>query len=130
MTLARSPKAEDRGIAAKRMGKKKGPLLVMEACSAEEALEILIKRRTEFDAVLVDLMMPKVDGYSFCRMTRCVEEDGGLTPILMIAVTAACVPDVEDQCVEAGFDWMFEKPFTRAVCAKVADLARTVVKTW
>lgn len=43
---------------------------VLEADSGRQALEILLEQRVPVDAVLLDVMMPDVDGYAVMRAVR------------------------------------------------------------
>lgn len=54
---------------------------VTEAASGFEALEII--KQQDFDAVLLDLLMPGMDGYSVCRRIRAIKRDEFL-PIIML----------------------------------------------
>ena len=83
---------------------------VVTAEHGEQALEKLAEAR--FDAVLMDCLMPVMDGFEATRRFRQTElaRSGSRTPI--IAVTAnAFVPDVE-RCLAAGMDAHLAKPFT------------------
>jgi len=52
---------------------------VVEACDGEDALESL--SRTKVDLMIVDIMMPRMDGYEFVRQVR---ESGDETPVIML----------------------------------------------
>ena len=69
----------------------------------EEALEAL--DREHIDLVVLDLMMPKMDGYEFTRIVR--ETDSAL-PILM--VTAKHLPSDEKKGFLVGTDDYITKP--------------------
>ncbi len=63
-----------------------------------------------FDAILMDLEMPEMDGLEATRQIRQWEsEHGRRTPI--IAVTAHALNGYEKQCYEAGMDGYLSKPF-------------------
>jgi CheY-like chemotaxis protein len=53
---------------------------VFTACDGEDALEVM--DREHIDLVVLDIMMPKMDGYEFTRILR--ENDNNL-PILMVS---------------------------------------------
>ncbi len=81
------------------------------ANSAREAYSLLARDR--FDAVLMDIEMPEIDGITAARTIRA----GGLpaAPALdpgvpIIAVTAHAVEDVRQQCQDAGMDGFVTKP--------------------
>jgi two-component system OmpR family response regulator len=75
---------------------------------------------TEFDAIVLDLMLPGIDGFETCRRLR---EDGVWTPILMLTARDA----VEDRVrgLDQGADDYLTKPFSLAeLLARLRALAR------
>lgn len=68
--------------------------LVTEARNGREAIEIL--DREEFDVVVIDALMPQLDGFQFCRHVR---QDKGIELLPIIMVTS--LDDVDD--ITAGF---------------------------
>ncbi len=74
----------------------------------------------EYDAVVLDLMLPGLDGVSVCRAWR---ENGVWTPVLMLTARAG----VEDRVagLDAGADDYLSKPFSFAeLNARLRALAR------
>jgi DNA-binding response OmpR family regulator len=74
-----------------------------------------------FDVILLDLMLPGLDGIGLCRRLR--EEAGKLTPILMLTARDG----LEDKIagLEAGADDYLVKPFAlRELAARIQALAR------
>ena len=63
-----------------------------------------------FDAVLMDLQMPRLDGLSATRAIRALPGAPGRVPI--IALTAASVVEEKDRCLEAGMTRVLGKPLT------------------
>ncbi len=91
---------------------------VKMAYDGEAALEILGEE--EFDAVVLDVMMPKTDGFTVARTMR---EEGNFTPILML--TALGKPEDVLQGFEAGADDYLPKPFDLKVfLARINSLLR------
>ena len=92
---------------------------VITAASGEEALEQL--ERHDVDLVLLDIMMPGIDGYEVCRRIRAVPRWRFL-PVVMITASG----DQEKRhALEAGADDFVSKPFDQAeLIARVASLAR------
>ncbi|MDR7112201.1 class 3 adenylate cyclase/CheY-like chemotaxis protein [Microbacterium trichothecenolyticum] len=92
---------------------------VITAASGEEALEHL--ERHDIDLVLLDIMMPGIDGYEVCRRIRAVPRWRFL-PVVMITASG----DQEKRhALEAGADDFVSKPFDQAeLIARVASLAR------
>jgi signal transduction histidine kinase/CheY-like chemotaxis protein len=74
--------------------------------SGEEALELL---KTEmFDAVLMDVYMPGMDGRDATRVLRASSGPNRDTPV--IAVTASATPKDWDACLAAGMNAHVAKP--------------------
>lgn len=61
-----------------------------------------------FDLVLMDMIMPKMDGYECCRELRARNYDGPL-----IAITSRSLPSDRQHCLDAGCDGYLIKPVDR-----------------
>ena len=88
------------------------------AADGEEALERA--RRTTYDLVILDLMLPRMDGFAVCRELRAL---GSETPILMLSARGL----VEDRVkgLELGADDYLTKPFAFSeLSARVRALMR------
>lgn len=84
--------------------------VVTVANNGLEGVEIFNKEH--FDVVLMDLMMPVMDGFESSREIRKIEnydKSRGYTPI--IAFTANTLNNDFQKCVENGMDHLMEKPF-------------------
>lgn len=94
------------------------------ANSGYEALQAIRSQR--FDAVLMDLEMPEMDGIEATQRIRQWEaEHGGRIPI--IAVTAHASSDSGDKCIAAGMDGYLVKPFSSdKVIAALDPIIRAV----
>src|SRR5688572_16580198 len=82
---------------------------------------VALERARSFkpDAILSDLSMPGLDGYSFARQVRA---DEGLKHVRLIAGTGVVSPENVTQCYDAGFNVYIEKPFThRELCELLAQ---------
>ncbi|MCV2367751.1 PAS domain-containing protein [Roseateles oligotrophus] len=76
--------------------------------NGQQALDLLAQRR--FDLVLMDMMMPVLDGLEATRRFRASEPPGqARTPIL--AMTARATSADRDLCLAAGMDDYLSKPF-------------------
>ncbi|MFH1784748.1 MAG: response regulator [bacterium] len=98
---------------------------VIEASNGREALEQASKH--EPNLIIMDYMMPEVDGYQACLRLK---EDSKLKSIPLIMLTAK--DDIEDkvQLLEDGADDFIVKPFEpREVAARVKAILRRVTQS-
>ena len=77
---------------------------------AEDGLKgVEMWEQGNYDLVLMDVQMPRMNGFEATRAIREMEERrGGHTPIL--AVTAYALKQDEEQCLAAGMDAYISKP--------------------
>jgi two-component system response regulator MprA len=88
------------------------------AADGEQALELV--RTHEPDAVILDVLMPRLDGVEVCRRLRA---SGGKVPILMLTARDAVANRVEG--LDAGADDYVTKPFAlEELLARVRALLR------
>ena len=66
----------------------------------------------EFDLILTDCKMPKVDGFELTRMIREEEAKQGTGHFPIIAITANALRGENDRCLSAGMDAYLTKPTT------------------
>ena len=81
-------------------------IIVLRAENGRQALEIL-KDTPGIDLVLMDIMMPEMDGYETMRAIRSIDRFRDL-PI--IALTAKAMKDDRQKCIEAGASDYLAKP--------------------
>ena len=79
---------------------------VKTAETGEDALEILSVNK--FDLIVLDIMLPRVDGFEVCRR---IKSDPKTQEIPVVALTAFDVPDIVSKCAAAGTDDVILKPF-------------------
>jgi adenylate cyclase len=92
---------------------------VVHATSGEQALELLPS--SGVDLVLLDVVMPGIDGYEVCRRIRSASETAFL-PVVMITASGN---QEKKRAIEAGADDFVSKPFDQSeLLARVASLAR------
>src|SRR5579862_9453827 len=98
---------------------------VVTAMSGAEALAIC--ERSECDLVLLDVMMPDLDGFEVCRRLKTSSKTHHI-PIVM--VTALDQPSDKVRGLEAGADDFLTKPIPElALIARVRSLARLKMVT-
>jgi two-component system, sensor histidine kinase and response regulator len=104
---------------AVRLLEKRGHTLVV-AGNGREAIAALDKER--FDAVLMDMEMPEMDGYAATAAIRATEGATG-THIPIVAMTAHAMKGDREKCLEAGMDGYVSKPLqARKLFEAVEDL--------
>ncbi len=82
-----------------------------------EALEALA--RTSYDLLLMDCLMPRMDGYETTRRIRAME--GALRNVPIVAVTANAMKGDREKCLEAGMNDYLAKPVSRFALAKMLE---------
>ena len=96
---------------------------ILTAYSGKEALELLSRERV--DVVLLDVMMPGMDGFEACRR---IKQNPKLAHVPVIMVTALDQPSDKVQGLEAGADDFLTKPVDDvALITRVKNLARLKV---
>ncbi|MDB6077411.1 MAG: multi-sensor hybrid histidine kinase, partial [Akkermansiaceae bacterium] len=96
--------------------------LRMEVVSAEqgETAIQLLKEGTEFDIVLMDIMMPEMDGYEVMKIIRGMF---GFQELPIIALTAKAMKGDREKCIDAGASDYISKPVD-------TDRLLTMLRTW
>jgi PAS domain S-box-containing protein len=82
--------------------------LVTLAANGQLGVEAVAHAQPMFDAVLMDLQMPIMDGYS---ATRKIRTELGMTELPIIAMTANAMASDRDACLAAGMNEHVGKPF-------------------
>ncbi len=93
---------------------------VLKAYNGREGLEMTYKHMP--DLILLDIMMPGIDGYEVCRKLK---EDGKTRLIPIVIITA--LSELEDKIrgLDVGADDFLSKPFNRLeLMARVRSLLR------
>lgn len=92
----------------------------LESCTmAEDAIQLL-KEENDFCIVLMDMMMPEIDGYEAIKIIRSTPE---ISHIPIIAVTAQAMEEDRTKCLEAGAQDYIKKPID-------VDLLLTVIEKY
>ncbi|MBK8944411.1 MAG: response regulator [Ignavibacteriae bacterium] len=80
---------------------------IFEASNGEEGIK---KAEAEIpDLIITDVMMPKIDGYQFCKKIRSNDKTSHI-PIIMLTAKAALDDKIEG--LETGIDAYLTKPFS------------------
>ncbi|WP_264406669.1 hybrid sensor histidine kinase/response regulator [Vibrio owensii] len=80
------------------------------ASNGQEALEA-ITTGEQFDAILMDCMMPVMDGLTATKEIRRWEKEVGSDKITIIALTASVLEEDIQNCFAAGMDAYLPKPY-------------------
>ncbi len=82
-----------------------------QVSTAEDGEEALAKVATEApDLILLDVLMPKLDGYEVCRRLK---SDGRTILIPVVMITSLQATEERIRGIEAGADDFLSKPFNR-----------------
>ena len=96
---------------------------VVEAVNGVEAISLLSRHRTDFSLLLLDIMMPKMDGWEVCKEIRKFSK----VPIIML--TAKSEENDELKGFELGVDEYISKPFSpKILVARVDAILRRANK--
>ncbi|MEK7323207.1 MAG: EAL domain-containing protein [Pseudomonadota bacterium] len=100
----------------KAMLTKSGFTRVLTAASGKEAMthlrENMRNHISTVDAVLLDIMMPEMDGYEVCRTMRAFEEWADI-PVIMVTANATWQEKVARESFDAGATDIMFKPIRR-----------------
>jgi CheY-like chemotaxis protein len=95
--------------------------VITTAGGGQEALAIL--GREAFDLILLDVMMPEMDGFTVCRR---IKENPRLAEIPVIFLTAKGGGDALAEGFESGAVMYINKPFT---ANKLLTIVHTMLET-
>lgn len=84
----------------------RGKYILFEASNGEEAVDMA--QREKPDIILMDIMMPKLDGVGACNV---IKSDPDTKAIPVIMVTARWQPLDQEYAAEMGADGYIVKPF-------------------
>ena len=80
---------------------------VVTACNGRQALERLNAPGARYDAVLMDIQMPVMDGYEACQTIR---RNANFSDLPIIAMTAHATAEERKRCLDAGMNDHVSKP--------------------
>lgn len=97
--------------------KKLGITQVDSVVNGEEAVAAFHSKT--YSLILMDYMMPLMDGLEATRQIRSIEMDEMRHPTPIIAMTGNVMQGEKDKCMEAGMNDFIGKPFTLEVLSKM-----------
>ena len=96
-------------------------LQIATARDGLEALEI-IESHKDIDIILMDIMMPRMDGYEAIRHIR-KNPDARINKLPIVALTAKAMKEDHERCIEAGASDYLPKPIN-------LENLMTILKVW
>jgi signal transduction histidine kinase/ActR/RegA family two-component response regulator len=97
-------------------------VVVERALNGAEAVRHAVREVGRPDLVLMDVLMPTMDGFAATREIRAREHALGLSPVPVIALTATASDEDKALCLAAGMDDFLPKPFSAEQLAHVMAL--------
>ncbi len=85
--------------------------ILQEVENGQLALEAV--RSGSYDLILMDCMMPIMDGYQATTAIRALEREQGRPRTPIVALTASAIEGDRQRCLDAGMDDYLSKPFTQ-----------------
>ena len=93
--------------------------LLEEACDGKEAILILQERAEEFSLVLLDIVMPNMDGFEFLKAMK---ECGWLDFLPVIMISSEYTPENIETSYRLGASELIQRPYDeRVVCHRIAN---------
>jgi osomolarity two-component system sensor histidine kinase NIK1 len=84
---------------------------IVPVSNGKDALENF--KNNPFDIVLMDIMLPEMNGYDITREIRKIEKEKEvLNPVAIIALTANTYENDKEKCLSIGMNDYLSKPFT------------------
>ena len=80
------------------------------SCGPDAILEV---KNKSYDLILMDIMLPEMDGFETTAVIRKQEEEAGVEKqIPIVALTANTLDNDREKCIQAGMNEYLAKPFT------------------
>ncbi|XHY22219.1 Sensor histidine kinase RcsC [Vibrio sp. NH-UV-68] len=94
------------------------------ANNGQEAVEIFEQDHENIGLILMDCVMPVLDGFEATKAIRAFEQQQDLKRTPIIALTAAVLDDDIQNCYKSGMDDYIPKPFKREVLMEKLAILR------
>ncbi len=107
------------------MLKRSKDIAVRTAVNGKEAMAVLNEFHNDIDIILLDRMMPEMDGIEVCNAMK---EDTNLRYIPIIMQTAASRPEEISEGIAAGVFYYLAKPLNQEMLLSVVDAAGKQVR--
>ncbi|NRB36987.1 MAG: response regulator, partial [Pseudomonadales bacterium] len=82
------------------------------AADGEKAIELVCNKQRQFDLILMDCEMPRLDGYQTTEIIRRWEADQGQSATAIFALSAHVMSEHIKKCEAAGMDEHLSKPIS------------------
>ncbi|WP_418642188.1 ATP-binding protein [Vibrio chaetopteri] len=91
------------------------------ANNGQEAVDIYQHQHDSIGLILMDCMMPVLDGFEATKAIRDYEKSEGIKQTHIIALTASVLDDDIKRCYDSGMDDYLPKPFKRDILMEKLD---------
>lgn len=88
---------------------------VIQAEDGEKAIDVLSRMNDSIAAVLLDLVMPGLDGFGVLRIMK---KEGWINRIPVMIISGESATEVEVRCFDYGVSDFIQKPFTEQIVQK------------
>nr|WP_086937418.1 response regulator [Thaumasiovibrio occultus] len=88
-------------------------------CAGDGLAAVKMVQETEFDIVFMDCIMPGLDGFEATKRIRQLEKDHRVKNLTIIGATALSSNSEHKACVDAGMDYVINKPYNAEQIFKV-----------
>lgn len=93
---------------------------ISEAANGEEAISFMDERHSEVAVVLLDLVMPRMDGYEVLKI---FSEKKWFDTVPVLVISGEKAEAIEQKCFDMGVSDFIRKPFNAAIVRRRVDNA-------
>lgn len=87
--------------------------VIVQAVNGQDAFNKFKESEGNFQLILMDCLMPVVDGFESTTLIHRECTRLGIEPVPVVAVTASVCPDIRQKCKEYGMKYVVTKPYTK-----------------